>query len=488
LTARVLIAEDDRSLRTVMGKALQSQGLDVAETGDGRDALERLRGGGFDVAVVDIKMPSMSGLDLLEQVRQLNDPPHVIVITAQNTMGNAIEAMKRGAYEYLTKPFDIDLFEELVLRAASDRVGQHEHRSTLDDGPVARPDTRTLFGESPAMQTVFKAIGRAARSPHAVLLQGESGTGKELVARILHQESDRATGPFVAVNAAAIPGELLEATLFGHSKGAFTGAHESKPGKFQAASGGTLFLDEVGEMSLALQAKLLRVLQEKEFYPLGASRQIKVDVRIIAATNRELLEEVRAGRFRSDLYYRLDVLRIDLPPLRERLEDIPRLSEWLLGRHAAQGSIPRCSLSQEAVEWLRNYTWPGNVRELENMLVRAATFVTGPIIRRRDLLGPTGTDRRANGAQEESIEEVLRRRLQPVVRNYSAPPRGGKSDLYSLVIGMSERALIELVLERTAGNQVQAAQLLGINRNTLKRKLDDLELDPASVRRRSRQR
>ena len=241
-------------------------------------------------------------------------------------------------------------------------------------------------------------------------------------------------------------------------------------------------------MSLALQAKLLRVLQEKEFYPLGASKQIKVDVRIIAATNRELLEEVRAGRFRSDLYYRLDVLRIDLPPLRERLEDIPRLSDWLLGRHAAQGTIPRCSLSEEAVEWLTNYTWPGNVRELENMLVRAATFVTGPVIRRRDLLGPTGTDRRANGAQEESIEEVLRRRLQPVVRNYSAPPRGGKSDLYSLVIGMSERALIELVLERTAGNQVQAARLLGINRNTLKRKLDDLDLDPASVRRRSRSR
>ena len=487
MNARVLIAEDDRSLRTVMGKALTSQGFDVAETGDGRDALDRLRAGQFDVAVVDIKMPSLSGLDLLQELDGLVDRPHVIVITAQNTMTNAIEAMKRGAYEYLTKPFDIDLFEELVLRAASDRGGVVEPRSTLDDGPATRPDTRTLFGESPAMQAVFKSIGRAAQSPHAVLLQGESGTGKELVARILHQESGRATGPFVAVNAAAIPGELLEATLFGHAKGAFTGATESKPGKFQAASGGTLFLDEVGEMSLSLQAKLLRVLQEKEFYPLGASRQVKVDVRIIAASNRDLLEEVRGSRFRSDLFYRLDVLRIELPPLRERLEDIPRLSAWLLGRHAAQGTIPRCGLAPDAVEWLEQYTWPGNVRELENMLVRAATFATGPMIRRRDLLGPTGLDRRANGAQEESTEDLLRRRLQPVVRNYSVPPRG-KSDLYSLVVGLTERVLIELALERTGGNQVQAAALLGINRNTLKRKLDDLDLDPADARRRGRAR
>jgi len=483
LNASVLIAEDDRSLRTVMGKALASQGLDVAETGDGRDALERLRGGGFDVAVVDIKMPSLSGLDLLEEIDGLPNPPHVIVITAQNTMSNAIEAMKRGAYEYLTKPFDIDLFEELVLRAASDRVGSADHRSTLEDGPRSRPDTRTLFGESPAMQGVFKAIGRAARSPHAVLLQGESGTGKELVARILHQESDRASGPFVAVNAAAIPAELLEATLFGHAKGAFTGATEAKPGKFQAASGGTLFLDEVGEMSLPLQAKLLRVLQEKEFYPLGASRQVRVDVRIIAATNRDLLEEVRGSRFRSDLFYRLDVLRIELPPLRERLEDIPRLSAWLLERHAGQGTIPHCSLAQDAIDWLAEYTWPGNVRELENMLVRAATFVTGPVIRRRDLLGPTGSDRRRTGAQEESMEDLLRRRLQPVVRNSSPPPRGGKSDLYSMVIGTSERVLIELALERTNGNQVQAARLLGINRNTLKRKIDDFDLDPSSAKR-----
>ncbi len=475
--ARVLIAEDDRSLRTVMGKVLASQGFAVEETGDGREALERIRGEHFDVAIVDIKMPSLSGLDLLEQVRALPDPPHVIVITAQNTMSNAIEAMKRGAYEYLTKPFDIDLFEELVLRALGDRVGQERMARSLADGPAASPDTRTLFGESPAMQRVFKAIGRAAGSPHAVLISGESGTGKELVARILHQSSNRASGPFIAVNAAAIPSELLEATLFGHVKGAFTGATESHAGKFQAADGGTLFLDEVGEMPLGLQAKLLRVLQEKEFYPLGATRQVRVDVRIVAATNRDLLEEVRAGRFRGDLYYRLDVLGIEIPPLRDRQDDIPRLAQWLLDRHAAAGTVPRCGLSDEAVAWLSAYTFPGNVRELENMLVRAATFATGEVLRIADLLGPTGAERRDHGAQEESIEEMLRRRLGPVVRNFPEPPKGSKSDLHPLVVGMAERVLIELTLQRTNGNQVQAARLLGINRNTLRRKLDELDLN-----------
>ena len=473
---RVLIAEDDPGLRMVMGKALASQGLEVEQTEDGREALRRLSGERFDVAIVDIKMPSLSGLDVLSAVSDLDEPPHVIVITAQNTMDNAIEAMKRGAYEYLTKPFDIDLFEELVLRAVGDRP-QSPPRALSEGGSEG---SRTLFGESPAMQRVFKAIGKAAASPHSVLVTGESGTGKELVARILHESGPRATGPFVAVNAAAIPAELLEATLFGHARGAFTGATESQPGKFQAAAGGTLFLDEVGEMPLALQAKLLRVLQEKEFYPLGASRQVRVDARIVAATNRTLEDEVRAGRFRSDLYYRLHVLTIDLPPLRERQEDIPALASALLARHAREGSIPACTLSDEALTWLTGYTFPGNVRELENMLLRAATFATGQQIRRTDLLGPTGTDRRATGGQEEPFADLLRRRLEPVVRNYGEPRRGAKSDLHALVTGEVERVVIELALERTGGNQVKAARLLGINRNTLKRKIDGYGLDPNS--------
>ncbi len=484
---RVLIAEDDRSLRTIMGKALTSQGLDVAQTGDGQQALDLLKRGSFDVAIVDIKMPSLSGLDLLGRMDELDHKPHVIVITAQNTMSNAIEAMKGGAYDYLCKPFDLDLFEELVVRAVKDRRAPAPRPPGIADGPSDSADTRTLYGQSPAMQRVFKAIGRAAGSPYAVLICGESGTGKELVARILHQESARGAAPFVAVNAAAIPADLLEADLFGHAKGAFTGASSDKPGKFHAANGGTLFLDEIGEMPLALQAKLLRVLERKEFYPLGASKEVKVDVRIVAATNRDLAEDVRAGNFRGDLFYRLNVLTIDLPPLRDRVEDVPLLAKWLLEKHSRDGNTPFRSLSDEAEQWLKEYTWPGNVRELENTLVRAATFAQGPVIRIDDLVGPTGRlSRRSQGAQGESFESVLFNRLRPVVRTFPDPGDGDRSDLHELVVGTTERVLLDLVMRRTSGNQLRAARLLGINRNTLKRKLDEHGVDLDAIRRAGR--
>jgi two-component system nitrogen regulation response regulator GlnG len=473
----------------VLGKALAGQGLDVAQTDDGRRALDLLKTDRYEVAVVDIKMPSLSGLDVLREVRTLENPPHVIVITAQNTMANAIDAMKSGAYEYLCKPFDIDLFEELVLRAVKDRAEVAKPPQGIVDGDESRPDTKTLYGRSPAMQRVFKAIGRAAASDYPVLVTGESGTGKELVARILHRESDRASDPFIAVNVAAIPGDLLEADLFGHTRGAFTGAHRAKPGKFAAAQGGTLFLDEIGEMPAALQAKLLRVLQEREYYPLGAERPVRVDVRIVAATNRNLAEQVRAGQFRGDLFYRLNVLTLELPPLRDRTEDIPMLAESLLERHAASRSIPERSLSEEAVDWLSQYTWPGNVRELENTLVRAATFAQGPIIRVPDLVGPTGKlNLRRTGAQEESFEDMLLNRLRPVVRNFPEPQKKERFDLHNLVVGTAERVVLELVVQRTGGNQVRAAALLGLNRNTLRRKLDEHEIDVNEVRRRTRRR
>jgi len=479
---RILIAEDDHSLRTIMGKALASQGFDVAQTGDGQQAFELISHGDFDVAVVDIKMPSMTGLQLLERVAELNHPPHVIVITAQNTMNNAINAMKGGAYDYLCKPFDLDLFEELVLRAVKDRKSPSVGLG-LADGPEASEATRTLYGQSAGMQRVFKAIGRAALSPHSTLITGESGTGKELVARILHAESPRAAGPFVAVNAAAIPPELLEADLFGHAKGAFTGATSDKPGKFQAAHGGTLFLDEIGEMPRGLQAKLLRVLESKAFYPVGAHREVRVDVRIVAATNRDLSEEVRAENFRGDLYYRLNVLTIDLPPLRDRIEDIPLLASWLLEKHARDGSTPFRTISDEAMEWLQSYTWPGNVRELENTLVRASTFAQGPVIHIEDLVGPTGRlNRRSTGNQEESFEAMLFNRLRPVIRTFPEPSGSDKSDLYQLVVGTTESVVLDLVMRRTAGNQLKAARLLGINRNTLKRKLDEHQINLSEIR------
>jgi len=483
----VLIAEDDNSLRTIMGKALSSQGLDVAHTGDGQQALDMLRSKPYDVAIVDIKMPSLSGLDLLSRMGEIENPPNVIVITAQNTMSNAIEAMKGGAYDYLCKPFDLDLFEELVLRAVRDRQADAPRPPGIADGPTDSADTRTLYGQSPAMQQVFKAIGRAAMSPYSTLICGESGTGKELVARILHQESARAGGPFVAVNAAAIPADLLEADLFGHARGAFTGANADKPGKFHAADGGTLFLDEIGEMPLGLQAKLLRVLERKQFYPLGASKEVQVDVRIVTASNRDLAEEVRAGNFRGDLYYRLNVLTIDLPALRDRADDIPLLAKWLLERHSRDGNTPFRTISAEAEQWLKEYTWPGNVRELENTLVRAATFAQGPVIRVEDLVGPTGRlSRRGQGAQDESLEALLFNRLRPVVRTFPQPGEDQKSDLFDVVVGTTERVLLDLVMRRTVGNQLKAAALLGINRNTLKLKLDEHRIDLDAIRRDAR--
>ena len=464
---RVLIAEDDRTLRTVMDRALSGRELHTTTCGDGAEALALLQGDRFDVLVADIRMPGMSGLELLRRARELDDAPHVIVITAQNTMSNAIEAMKGGAYEYLCKPFDLDVFEELVLRAGRDRSAGL-CTSRLADGPEGERGTRILYGRSPAMQAVFKAIGRAARSPHAVLIGGESGTGKELVARILHEQSDRSGGPFVAVNTAAIPAELLEADLFGHARGAFTGAVEARPGRFRAADGGTLFLDEIGEMPLALQAKLLRALESQEFYPVGAHRQVRTDARIVAASNRDLAAEVRAGRFRGDLYYRLCVLTIDLPPLRERTEDVPLLADWLLERHATEGAGRRV-LSDEALGWLCGREWPGNVRELENSLIRAATFAQGPVIHVRDLVGPTG--RQLASPEPDDLEALLRERLAPRVAGFP-DPGPERSTLHEQVVGTCERVLLELVLERTGGNQARAAKLLGINRNTLKRKLD----------------
>jgi two-component system nitrogen regulation response regulator GlnG len=481
MSPRVLLAEDDAGLRLVLTRALGDP-VRLTATGDGAEARRLLHREPFDVAVFDLRLPGCTGLELLAAARALPEPPHVIVITAQNTMANAIEAMKGGAYDYLCKHFDLDAFEALVLRAGEDRAAAFR-MTPLADGPPDAVTTRTLYGRSPAMQRVFKSIGRAAPSPHAVLITGESGTGKELVARILHQESARADGPFVAMNAAAIPAELLEADLFGHARGAFTGAAGARSGKFHAAAGGTLFLDEIGEMPLSLQAKLLRVLESKSFFPVGADREVQVDVRIVAATNRDLAEEARAGRFRGDLYYRLNVLQLELPPLRDRLDDIPLLAEWLLEKNAREHGGPRRELSAEAMDWLRDYTWPGNVRELENMLVRASTFAQGPVIRAEDLAGPTAASgRRPGSAPEESFEDMARRRLAPVVRSFPEPGKGQRSDLHPLAVGTVERVLLELVLQRMGGNQLKAAKLLGINRNTLKRKLDEHGVDPTSFK------
>lgn len=462
---RVLLAEDDDALRLVLHRALRNGGLDVIEAADGRLAAERIDEGGLDVAVLDVRLPHRSGLDLLRLARSRRAPLPVVVITAQDTMENAILAMKGGAYEYLCKPFDLKEFVETVRRAATEQQSNVE-RTTLPDGAPEAPETRTLFGRSPAMQQVFKAIGRAAPSPHPVLVHGESGTGKELVARILHRESPRASGPFVAVNTAALPATLMEAELFGHQRGAFTGADRPRDGRFVAADGGTLFLDEIGEMPAAVQAKLLRVLQERSVHPVGSDREVRVDVRVIAATHRDLAEEVRAGRFRADLYYRLHVLAIRLPPLRERTEDLAELSHALLDKLHRERSIERRSLAPDALRWIRSWHWPGNVRELENTLVRAATFSRGPVLHEADL-------RAGLGASIDASAADLDAQLRPILR-VLLDQGGAEGAVVPRVTEVVERVLIALALERTGGHQGRAAALLGVHRNTLRRRLQEM--------------
>jgi two-component system nitrogen regulation response regulator GlnG len=451
---RVLLAEDDRSLRLVVGTALVGQGHTVVEATTAHQALELATSESWDVAVVDIGLPGGSGLSVLEAV---GERIPVIVITARSTMDNAVAAMRAGAFEYLTKPFDLEEIEDAVARAVAEGRQAPGARAELDGGG----SDRVLVGRSKSMQRVFKAIGRAAARAAPVLIEGASGTGKELVARTIHRYSERADGPFVAVNMAALPESLAEAELFGHERGAYTGAAEARVGLVRAADRGTLFLDEVAELALPLQAKLLRVLEESEVTPLGSTRPKRVSVRIISATHRDLAEDVAAGRFRADLYYRLYVLPIALPPLRERREDIPELVGHLLSRLSGEPGGRAMELAPEALAELQRRPWPGNVRELMNVLMRAIAFSDGPVIRLEDLDGV---------APAPGLDESLRQLLLPTLDEL---PSGA---LHGRVMAAAESALLGLALERCQGNQVRAAKLLGIHRNTLRQRLRALGL------------
>ncbi|MEB2284357.1 MAG: nitrogen regulation protein NR(I) [Polyangiaceae bacterium UTPRO1] len=462
--ARILVADDEESIRLVLATALTQAGHAVEVASTGSEALARLIDRTFDVAILDIRMPDLSGLDVLARVREAGAPVVVIVITAQNTMANAIEAMKRGAFNYLTKPFDLDEVRALVARASEmrrlrDTVGRI--RTEL----VGRYEPGvTLIGTSPAMQDIFKTIGRLASSDATILIEGESGTGKELIARAIHAHSPRWSGPFIALNCAALPRDLLESELFGHERGAFTGANERRIGRFEAAGGGTLFLDEIGDMPLDLQVKLLRVLQEREFSRVGSTTTIATDARMIAATNQILERAVRDGRFREDLYFRLKVVPIVVPPLRERRGDIPQLIRHFLAKANAEMGTDINSITPEAEALLVRHPWPGNVRELENMLVRAAVLAPGETLTEADLQLPEAAPPPALAG---SLAETLHSAVAALVND---PNRPGK-DLHAAVVAAVERPLLEFVLAQTGGNQLRAADLLGINRNTLRKKL-----------------
>jgi two-component system nitrogen regulation response regulator GlnG len=459
---RVWLVDDDASIRWVLERALRNGGMAPRAFESAEPALDALRREAPDVLITDIRMPGQSGLDLLKKIRDARPALPVIVMTAHSDLGNAVSAYEGGAFEYLPKPFDIDQAVDLVRRAARVQPGGPAE-------PVAVPKIPELLGRAPAMQQVFRAIGRLARSSVTVLITGESGTGKELVARALHDHSPRANKPFIALNTSAIPADLLESELFGHEKGSFTGADSQRRGRFEQADGGTLFLDEIGDMSTPLQTRLLRVLAEGEFYRVGGQTPIRVDVRVIAATHQNLQDRVSRGVFREDLYHRLNVIRIELPPLRSRAEDIPELLEHYVSAAAHELGVEPKTLSPDALTKLVSYAWPGNVRELVNLCRRLSVLAPGTQVQVEDLpheliaATPSGP-----------VDADWARALASWADRHAMT---GKKPLLDEALPEFERVLIRSALKRTQGHRQEAAKLLGWGRNTLTRKLKELGMN-----------
>jgi two-component system nitrogen regulation response regulator GlnG len=462
-------------MRWVISKALRKKGFTVDLARDGDEALRLIRSESYDLAILDIKMPGVSGLDLLDRVRELKADLLVVIMTAEAGMKNAVEAMKRGAYDFLTKPFDLDVMDAIVEKANRAREMTLEVSMLKDELRDQYLLEKGIIGNSPAMRDVYKTIGKVAPSDMTVLIQGESGTGKELIARAIHYNSKRLVKAFIAVNCAAIPKDLLESELFGHEKGAFTGAGDRKLGKFEQANGGTIFLDEIGDMPLDLQAKILRVLQERELTRTGGGQNITIDVRVVAATNQDLLKLVQQRQFREDLYYRLNVVPINLVPLRDRKEDILLLAEHFLQKTCAELDILPKKLDGATMELLASYAWPGNVRELENTIKRAVILSPDPVLVPDDFPGlhRTGEPVVVTG-DDHSLEELVDRKLRA---SFAQVDKLDSGDVYTMVLEQVERPLIRFLLEKTRWNQVRAASILGINRNTLRKKISELGIE-----------
>lgn len=471
--SRILVADDEESMRWVLSKALKRKGISVDLAKDGDEALFMIQKGTYDLAILDIKMPGMSGLDLLEKAREIRSDLLFVIMTAEASMKNAVEAMKRGAYDYITKPFDLDVIDAIIEKIEKAREMTSQVTLLKEELKDRYQLEKTIIGNSPAMRDIYKTIGKVAPSDITVLVQGESGTGKELIARAIHFNSKRLGKPFIAINCAAIPKELLESELFGFEKGAFTGAVERKLGKFEQASGGTIFLDEIGDMPLDLQAKILRVLQEKEITRTGGNQSIVVDTRIVAATNQDLEEKVKDKTFREDLYYRLNVVPIRLVPLRERKEDIPLLIEYFLSKTCSEMQIPLKKCTRDAIDLLAGYAWPGNVRELENTIKRTVILASDNLLTAEDFSSLRSTVASSRG-DDLSLELLVDQKLRSCLGSLEKMETG---DLYGMVLEQIERPLIRFVLEKTRGNQVKAADILGINRNTLRKKIQELDIE-----------
>ena len=470
----ILVADDDRAIRTVLSQALGRSGYQVRATSSASTLWRWVEDGEGDLVITDVVMPDENGLDLVPRIRRVRPELRVVVMSAQSTFMTAVKAAQRGAFEYLPKPFDLKELLAVVERALARPPQPAAAEAREGEGAEER---LPLVGRSPAMQEIYRTVARLTTTDLTVMITGESGTGKELVARALHDYGRRRGGPFVAINMAAIPRELIESELFGHERGAFTGALARGVGRFEQAAGGTLFLDEIGDMPPEAQTRLLRVLQEGEFTAVGGRQPIKANVRIVAATHRDLRQSIRQGLFREDLFYRLNVVPIRLPPLRERLEDIPLLARHFLDRARAAG-LPAKQLSPEAVERLKGHAWPGNARELENLMRRLAALypqeTIGADAVTSELAEPEPAAEPGGARGPETLEQAVERHLRAFVAAHKdgMPVR----DLYDRVLAEVERPLLRLVLGATRGNQIKAAAMLGLNRNTLRKKIRELDL------------
>ncbi len=470
-TATILVADDDRSVRTVLSRALTHRGHQVRATGNAATLWRWVEDGEGDIVITDVVMPDENGLDLLPRIKRLRPDLPIIVMSAHSTLLTAVKAAERGAYEYLPKPFDLDELVGVVQRLLLAPRGKAETEEASEAAEGEIDEGPPLIGRSAAMQDIYRIIARLTGTDLTALIVGESGTGKELVARALHDYSKRRHGPFVAVNMAAIPRELIESELFGHEKGAFTGANARHVGRFEQAQGGTLFLDEIGDMPLDAQTRLLRVLQQGEFTPVGGRTSIRADVRIIAATHRNLRELVNQGLFREDLYYRINVVPIRLPPLRARREDIPALARHFLSVAQREG-LPAKTLTPTALERLAAYSWPGNVRELENLVRRLVVLCPEDAIDADAVEAELAEAEPASTEAPES-DEGLSATVGRHLEAYFAAHGSGlpAAGLYERVLREVERPLIALTLAATNNNQIKAARVLGINRNTLRKKI-----------------
>lgn len=458
----VWVVDDDASIRWVLARALTGAGYDVESYDSAEATLSMLAERKPDVLITDIRMPGMSGLELAKQIQLRTEGVPTIIMTAHTDLESALSSYQSGAFEYLPKPFDIDEVLNLVSRALDQNVG------ATPDSEVSPQADEDIIGEAPAMQEVFRAIGRLAKSHINVLIWGESGTGKELVARALHRHSPRSTEPFIPINTAAIQAELLESELFGHEKGAFTGAHERRAGRFEQADGGTLFLDEIGDMSMELQTRLLRVLSEKRFYRVGGRQQVDVNVRVLAATNQNLRRRVEEGLFREDLYHRLNVIRIELPALRERREDIPLLARFFLSQSADELEVECKHLTSGAMELLVAHQWKGNVRELENVCRWITVMAPGSNVSSEQL-----PKELSQAGPEVAVDDWI-----PALRRVAKRMLNQGQEEILVELGQSfEAVLLEAALDHTQGHRQKAARCLGLGRNTLTRKLRELGLE-----------